>query len=96
MSRTSSEHRHARQFAMALLLVGSGLLVACDSGSSPTQGSARAPATPECTGDAARDPRDCALSNGIQAPQDKARAVEAQVLDAAKKQQEQIDAQSGD
>ena len=96
MTIKPSSHRCTQLLLLALLL-GSGLLLsACDSGSSPTQGSAQTPATPKCTGDAAKDPRDCALANAIQAPQDKARAVEAQVLDAAKKQQEQIDAQTGD
>ncbi|MCB1559515.1 MAG: hypothetical protein KDI75_00190 [Xanthomonadales bacterium] len=95
MTIKPSSHRCTQLLLLALLL-GSGLLLsACDSGSSPTQGSAQTPAKAKCTGDAARDPRDCALNNAIQAPLDKARAVEGQVLDAAKKQQEQIDAQSG-
>lgn len=36
------------------------------------------------------------LRDAAQAPQDKARAVEQQVLDAAKRQREEIDRASGD
>ncbi|MEZ5483713.1 MAG: hypothetical protein R3F01_00870 [Lysobacteraceae bacterium] len=96
MAHPPSDHRFAHRSLFVLMLGGALLLSACGDGSSPAQGSAQTPATPKCTGDAAKDPRDCALANAIQAPQDKARAVEARVLDAAAQQKKQIDAQSGD
>lgn len=50
---------------------------------------------PEPPTDAPPEPQATELHDAIQAPIDKARAVEADVLDAAEKQRAEIDAASG-
>jgi len=65
------------------------LLLACSACSKPEPPKKDQPPEPQAAA------RDTALRDMIQAPQDKARAVEPAVLDAAKKQDDAIEAQTG-
>lgn len=85
-SAIPSTRRPQRQLLLALLIATLTALGACSSPPPP----ANTDANP------ADDQRDRALLNAIEAPQNKARAVEADVLEAAQKQREQIDAATGD
>lgn len=79
--------------AWCALACCAGVLAACSKPAPPTdrppepQAAATAPT-------AATAPARGALEDYIQSPQDKARAVEPAVLDAAKQQDQAIDAQS--
>jgi len=66
------------------------LLIACSACSKPEPPKKEQPPDPQ-----AQAQHDTELRDAIQAPIDRAKAVEPQVLDAAKQQQDAIDAQTG-
>ncbi|MFC7300621.1 hypothetical protein [Cognatiluteimonas weifangensis] len=74
----------ARAFALSTLLLGAA---AC---SRPEPPPTDRPPEPQAT-----PPRATQLRDAIQRPLDRAKAVEPQVLDAARQQRAQIDAQTG-
>jgi len=68
-----------------ILVVAAALSIACAACSKPEPPEKEKRPVPQATD----------LRDAIQAPIDRAKAVEPAVLDAAKKQQDQIDAQTG-
>ena len=64
------------------------LLLACNACSKPEPPKKERPPEPQAQ-------HDTQLRDAIQAPIDRAKALEPQVLDAAKQQQDAIDAQTG-
>jgi hypothetical protein len=68
--------------------VAFALLIACSACSKPEPPKKEQPPEPQAA-------HDTQLRDAIQAPIDRAKAVEPQVLDAAKQQADAIDAQTG-
>lgn len=72
----------------ALRITGLSLLLACAACNKPEPPKKEQPPEPQAG-------QHAELLNAIQRPIDRAKAVEPQVLDAAKKEQDDIDAQTG-
>jgi hypothetical protein len=81
-----------RTHAFSALTLGLGavvLLLACSACNKPEPPKKEQPPTPKAV------EQHTELRDAIQAPIDKAKAVEPQVIDAAKQQEDAIDAQTG-